>query len=80
MVDSFESGSDDVEVIRLIPEDGDNSTDEEQLSVTEIITMVTRSGGRAASSVIFKFSGFFVSVDLSKAITSALFLFVSRGC
>lgn len=44
------SGSDDDEVIRIIPESGHDSTDEEQFSDTEIIGMFTKSGRRAARS------------------------------
>lgn len=50
----------DDEVIRIFPEDGDDSTDEEQLSDTEIITiMITRSGRRAAS-FISRFQDFYL--------------------
>ena len=44
------SGSVDDEVIRIIPESGRDSTDEEQFSDTEIMGMFTGAGRRAARS------------------------------
>ena len=41
------SGSDGDEVIQILPEDEDYSTDEEQLSDTKIILLITRSSRRA---------------------------------